>query len=65
MKKYYLFKPSKEESMVDFVKWCRRSLGERGVEWDFHGGLAKVIIEVSQGSKAEATLLLFKDLETR
>lgn len=26
------------QQKVDHIKWCRRNLGERGIDWDFFGG---------------------------
>lgn len=24
--------------LLEFIRWCRQTLGERGVRWDFSGG---------------------------
>lgn len=26
------------QERIDHIKWCRRNLGERGIDWDFSGG---------------------------
>jgi hypothetical protein len=35
---------SRDLDALERVKWCRANLGVRGERWDFHGGLAIVIM---------------------
>lgn len=34
------------DKLSEHLKWCRQSLGERGRDWDFVGGLKRITIEI-------------------
>ena len=33
-----------QQDKLEHIKWCRRNLGERGIDWDFFGGTKLDII---------------------
>ena len=46
-----------KKDALDHVKWCRANLGERGVDWDFVGGIKVEVIIYSK--KALVTYVLW------
>jgi hypothetical protein len=32
--------------LSNHLKWCRNEFGERGVQWDFHGGHRNAFVEL-------------------
>ena len=39
-----------KKNALDHIKWCRANLGERGVDWDFYGGINIEVVIFSQQS---------------
>ena len=39
-----------KKNALDHIKWCRANLGERGVDWDFYGGINVEVVVFSQQS---------------
>lgn len=46
--------------VTDYIKWCRRNLGERGVQWDFWMAGGLLYIEV-WGEKEKFTYEMWKN----
>ena len=45
---------------VEYIKWCRRNLGDRGSNWDFYMASGVLYIEV-WGDKAKFTYEMWKN----
>jgi hypothetical protein len=41
MSNHYTFRGTTVE-LTNLLKWCRSNLGNRGLDWDFTGGVKKV-----------------------
>ena len=51
------------DKLSEHLKWCRQTLGERGRDWDFVGGIKHITIEIKNPHSITFYTLKYGDKE--